>query len=256
MRADVSFPLATLFGFLFVLARVAGVFVFVPLPGMKRGLDMARAVLALSITLALYPRWPGFETDAPLGALAFGLIAEAALGITIGVAVSFLLEAFLVGTQIVSAQAGFSYASMVNPISDNESGVLLVLAELAAGLLFFAVGLDHEVMRAVVGSFDTWPPGTFLITRPLAETVARLGSVMFSTGLRLAFPAIALLTMVDLALALLGRLQPSLQLLNLAFPAKTLVGLALLAWMAGLLPRLFTAFASAVLAVVRQAAGF
>ena len=256
MRGDATFPLAALFGFLFVLARVAGVFVFVPIPGMKRGLDMARTVLALGMTLALYPRWPAMETDAPLGAFAFGLLSEAALGITIGMGVSFLLEAFLVGAQMVAMQAGLSYAAMIDPGGDNESGVLLVVAELAGGLLFFAVGLDREVLRAVVASFDAWPPGAFLITRPMAETVVRMGSVMFATGLRLAFPVIALLTLVDLSLALLGRLQPSLQLITLAFPAKTLAALALLGWLAVLWPKLFTASAAGLLTVLRQAAGF
>jgi flagellar biosynthetic protein FliR len=255
MRVDAAFSLSTLFGFLFVLARVAGVFVFVPIPGMKRGLDMARTVLALGMTLALYPRWPALETDAPLGAFAFGLLAEAALGITIGMTVSFLLEAFLIGAQMVAMQAGLSYAAMVNPSTDVESGVLLVVAELAGGLLFFATGLEGQVLRSLAGSFDTWAPGAFLISRSMGETVARMGTVMFATGLRLAFPVIALLTLVDLALALLGRLQPSLQLITLAFPAKTLAALALLAWMAVLMPKLFTASAGALLAALRQAAG-
>jgi len=256
MRADAIIPLGTLLGFLFVLARVAGVFVFVPLPGMKRGLDMARAALSLGFTLALYPRWPAVESAAPLGAMAFGLIAEAALGITIGVVVAFLQEALLFGTQMIGMQAGFSYASMINPATEDESSVLLVFAELASGLLFFAVGLDREVLRALMGSLDTCPPGAFLITRPLAETVARLGTVMFSTGLRLALPLVALLAMVDLALALLGRLQPNLQLLTLAFPAKMLAALALLAGIAVLLPKLFAASAGFMLGALHRATGF
>ena len=256
MPADVAFPLAPLFGFLFVLARVAGVFVFVPLPGMTRGVDMARTVLALGITLALYPRWPAVETETPLGAFAFGLVAEAALGITIGMVVAFLQEAFLMGAQMVGLQAGFSYASMINPATEDESAVLLVVAELAAGLLFFAFGLHREVLRGLVASLDAYPPGAFLLSRPLVETVLRTGAVMFTTGLRLAFPALALLTMVDLALALLGRLQPNLQLLTVAFPAKMLAALALLAWLTALFPKLFLGAAGALLPVLRKAAGF
>ena len=48
---------------------------------------------------------------------------------------------------------------------------------------------------------------------------------MFSVGLRLALPVVALLVMVDVALALLGRLNPQLQLLSLAFPVKMLTAL-------------------------------
>ena len=51
-------PWPGLLGFPLVLARVAGIFSFLPLPGIRSGFDPARAVLALSITVALYPRWP------------------------------------------------------------------------------------------------------------------------------------------------------------------------------------------------------
>jgi flagellar biosynthetic protein FliR len=256
MHAEAVFPLSTLLGFLFVLARVAGVFIFIPVPGFNRGVEMARAALALGITLALYPRWPAVEAGAPLGAMAFGLIAEAALGITIGMAVAFLLEAFLFGAQMIATQAGFSYASMVDPTTNADSGVLLVFAQLAGGMLFLALGLDREVLRSLAASLDVYPPGAFLISRPLAETVARMGAVMFSSGLRLAFPILALLVMVDLALALLGRLQPNLQLLILAFPAKMLAALALFAWMAVLLPKLFLSTAGLVFTTLRGAVGF
>jgi flagellar biosynthetic protein FliR len=209
----------------------------------------------LAFTLALFPCWPRLTVPPSAGLLALMVAAEAALGVTIGVAVGFIIEAFLMAAQALGLQAGFSYASMINPTTDADSGVLLVLAELTGGMLFFAVGLDHQVLRSLVRSLDIYPPGAFLISRPLAETVAGLGTVMFATGLRLAFPVLALLVMVDLALALLGRLQPNLQLLTLAFPAKMLAALALLAWMTVLLPRLFVSCAGAVFTVLRGAAG-
>jgi flagellar biosynthetic protein FliR len=57
-------------------------------------------------------------------------------------------------------------------------------------------------------------------------------------GVRLALPVVALLVMVDVALALLGRINAQLQLLSLAFPAKMLTALLLLTWMAPLFPRI------------------
>ena len=57
-------------------------------------------------------------------------------------------------------------------------------------------------------------------------------------GVRLALPVVALLVMVDVALALLGRLNSQLQLLTLAFPAKMLAALLMLSWIAAVFPRL------------------
>jgi flagellar biosynthetic protein FliR len=61
---------------------------------------------------------------------------------------------------------------------------------------------------------------------------------MFSTGLRLALPVVAVLVMADISLALLGRVNSQLQLLTIAFPVKMAVGLCILGWLAVLMPAL------------------
>jgi len=58
MHADLSFPLALPLTFVLVLARLAGAFVFVPMPGREAGPGMARIVFAFASAIALYPRWP------------------------------------------------------------------------------------------------------------------------------------------------------------------------------------------------------
>jgi flagellar biosynthetic protein FliR len=70
---------------------------------------------------------------------------------------------------------------------------------------------------------------------------------MFSTGLRLALPVIAALVMIDISLALLGRINAQIHLLTIAFPAKMLVGLVLLGWIALLYPPVFRATAESTL---------
>lgn len=256
MPAEVVFPIPLLMGFLAVLARVAGVFVFVPVPGLRKGPEMARVVLTLAFTLALFPRWPRMAAEPTAGVLAMMLVGEAALGTSIGLAVGFLMETMQMAAQAVGLQAGFSYAAMINPDTEDESGVLLVLAQLAATLLFFALGLDHRVLGSLAASLDACPPGAFLLSRPAAETLTQLGAVMFSTGLRLAYPVIAMLVLVDVGLALLGRLQPSLQLLTMAFPVKMLAGLLLLAWITVLFPRVFSAAARQIWEGLDRALGF
>jgi len=79
-----------------------------------------------------------------------------------------------------------------------------------------------------------------------------MGSTMFSTGLRLAMPMVAVLVMVDISLALLGRVNAQLQLLHIAFPVKMLVGLAVLGWLALLFPVLFRATSGTTFAVARK----
>ena len=257
MHAQLTLSLPAIFGFVLVLARVSGAFIFVPLPGMSASPEIARAVLAVSFTFALYPRWPHVNLAEPyIGALVISMLAELALGLTIGVAVSVLSESFLLAGQIVGLQAGYGYASMVDPSTQADSGILVVFGQLAAGLLFFTLGLDREVVRAFARSLDTFPAGSFALAPAGAEQILRLASGMFSVGLRLAMPVLALLLLVDLAMALLGRLNQQLQLLILAFPVKMMAAVAMLAAIAVMFPRVYRGYAEQVLGRVAAVAGF
>jgi flagellar biosynthetic protein FliR len=255
--AQLTLALPSVLGFVLVFARIGGAFIFVPLPGINASPGVARVVLALSFTLALFPRWPQANLAAPyIGAMVVAMIAELALGLTIGVAVAVLNEAFLMAGQIIGLQAGYAYASTVDPTTQADSGILVVFSQLIGGLLFFALGLHREVIRVFARSLDAFPPGSFVLTPAGAEKIVRLGAGMFSVGLRLAMPVLALLLLVDVAMALLGKLNQQLQLLILAFPVKMMATIVLLASMAVLFPRVYRGYAEQVLARVAVAAGF
>jgi flagellar biosynthesis protein FliR len=236
MPGSLVLSIPTLLGFLLTLTRVAGVFLFVPLPGLKGGFEIARVVLSFSMTMALFPYWPEITAQPSAGMLTLLMMSEAALGIGIGLAVAFVVEAVGLAAQVMGLQAGYAYASTIDPSTQADSSVLVVFSQLAAGLLFFAIGLDREVLRVFATSLISVPAGTFTLTRGAAERLLSAAEIMFSSGLRLAFPVIAVLAMVDISLALLGRINSQLQLLTIAFPVKMLLALTVLGWILLLLP--------------------
>ena len=180
------------------------------------------------------------------------LLAEAGLGIGVGVAVAYLAEIFQMGAQIISLQAGYSFATTIDPTSGADSSVLLSIAQTTAGLLFFAMGFDRQVLQAFAQSLRVHPPGQVALSSSMLNQVVQTGSVMFSTGLRLVLPLLALLLIVDISLALLARLNSQLQLISLAFPIKMLVTLGLLAWLVLIFPQVLQQAAGPVLRLVRQ----
>jgi flagellar biosynthetic protein FliR len=238
MGVDGVLSISTLLGFLLTLVRLAGVFVFVPLPGLRSAVDPARILLVLGFTLALFPVWPHPPADVGAGLFVAWIVSEAALGVGIGLAVGFAVEAFMVGAQMIGLQAGYSFASTIDPSTQADSTVLVVFAQTAAAALFFAMGLDRDVLRIFARSIVTCPPGTFTLSRGAVESILLAGSTMFSTGLRLALPVMAVMMMVDISLALLGRVNAQLHLITIAFPVKMFVGLGLLGWISVLLPAL------------------
>ncbi|MBV8845585.1 MAG: flagellar biosynthetic protein FliR [Bryobacterales bacterium] len=250
----IEFSTGILYAFLLVLARVAGLIAFLPIPGFRAAPDTVRIVLALAITLALFPVWPVLPNTFPsIGQLAMWAFSEAGLGLLAGLAVSFLTEGFQIAAQVAGLHAGYGYASTIDPNSEADSTVLQVMASLSTALLFFTTGLDHELIRVLAASFARFPAGTWAPAAAGLDGVIRLGSAMLSTGLRLAFPILALLLLIDLALALVGRVQQQLQLLSVAFPGKMAVALAMMAALAPAAPKVFTAESQRMLAALWRA---
>jgi flagellar biosynthesis protein FliR len=240
MHVNPAIPTSVLYGFLLVLARLAGVFVFLPLPGFEAGPSAAKITLAMILTFGMYSRWPALDpVPGSMMQLAGWMLAEAAIGVATGLAVAFLIEAVSFAAQAISTQAGFAYASTIDPNTEADSTVLLLLAQLTAGLLFFAMGFDRVLLTILARSLETHPPGAFIASRASVEGLVKLGSSIFSTGVHLALPLMTLLFLIDLSIGLLGHLNAQLQLIALAFPAKMLTALAALSFLVLLIPKLY-----------------
>jgi flagellar biosynthetic protein FliR len=244
-------PLATLSAFLVVLARVAGLIAFFPLPAFRSAPAPVRVVLAVAITFSLFPVWPHLPNQLPTVTQLIGwTFSEAGFGLAVGLAVAFLMEGFQVAMQLVGLQAGYGYALTIDPSSQADSSILQVLLMLATGSLFFVLGFDHQILRALAASFERFPAGSWAPSTASLDGIVRLGSNMLTTGVRLAMPVTALLLLIDISLALLGRMQQQLQLLSLAFPAKMLAALLFLAALAPMLTRIFSTTAGRTMGAI------
>jgi flagellar biosynthetic protein FliR len=102
------------------------------------------------------------------------------------------------------------------------------MAESVGSLLFVTLGLHRQLFRAFAVSLEKLPPGKLAMSARWYEPVVHLLGTLFSTGFRLALPIIALLMMVDITLAMLGRINSQLQLTTLSFSLKMLAALAIL----------------------------
>jgi flagellar biosynthesis protein FliR len=240
MHTSPAIPPAVLYSFLLVLARLSGVFVFVPLPGLQSGPSAPKILLAMMLTFGMYSRWPHLDPiPQSMLQLAGWMLAEAAIGLATGLAVAFLIEAVMFAAQAISTQAGFAYASTIDPNTEADSTVLLILAQLIAGLLFFVMGFDRVLLAILARSLETHPPGAFIVSHASVEALMMLASSIFTTGVHLALPLMTMLFLIDLSIGLLGHLNSQLQLIALAFPAKMITALAALSFLVLLIPKLY-----------------
>ena len=100
--------------------------------------------------------------------------------------------------------------------------------------------MHRNVIHVFAKSLENQPPGMYTLSAGAGDVIVRLSSTIFSTGFKLALPLVALLVMVDLAMALLSLVNAQLQLHSMAFPAKILVTLAFLAAISTVFPQVFT----------------
>jgi flagellar biosynthetic protein FliR len=209
--------------FVLTLTRVSGFLSFANLPGWRATPWLARGVFALSLSSVIWflgPR-PGARNE-PQWMIDF------VLGVGLGVLVSLTREVVDLTAQMLSLQAGLSYASTIDPNSESDSNVLIVIGQLLVSGLFLEMGADHALIRLLAGAHP-------VIRAPLAGQlllpVMEHAGAMFLLALRLGMGAVVLLIAIDLLMSLLNRLEPQLQLVGLTFPVKIAATLLLL-WLA------------------------
>lgn len=243
----ISLPLPALLAYALALSRMAAFVALVPIPGFRNAPTATRVALAAVLAWVLQPltRLPADHADA--GAFLVWMLQDAMFGIAAALCVGFLLEASQLGAQIAGLNMGFGYASTIDPTSEADSGLLGVAASLMAGLLFWTGGYHRDFIRAA--AFRTPVSVASAVLDP--AQITRLGADMFGAALRLALPTVASMLLVDVALAIVGKLEQQLQPLSLAFAAKILVGFLLFALLGPAAASVFTQFAAHSLDALR-----
>jgi len=173
-----------------------------------------RLFVALAVTLALAP-------------LLLDKIPDAALGVD-----PVLARIFYAGLETLASGAaqmlGFFNPFGVQIEAGETLAPLATLVSLAAMTLMFAADLHWELLRGLVASYDVIPVGADFNTRFALKEVADAFGESFRLALRIASPYVIYALIVNLALALLNRLTPQIQIVFVAAPFVAAGGLALL----------------------------
>jgi flagellar biosynthetic protein FliR len=255
MPIRIHFELAAIVGFLLTITRVGSALFFLPLPGFKDAAAVVRIGLVVGLSFCLFPVWPAVKIDTLSGGqFTMAVLAEAAVGLLIGLAIAFLHEAFQFAAQAVSMQSGFSFASIYDPGSKADTGVFLMITQLATGLLFFVFGVHRQLLRLLARSFEIFSYSGPHLESASVTAVLLMGANMFTAGLKLGLPLVVLLLLIEFSLALLSRLHAQLHLLMLSFPVKTALSLVFLAVMLARWPALYEQMAHRIFELLSRLA--
>jgi flagellar biosynthetic protein FliR len=210
-----------------VLARVSGFLVALPVFGWQMAPVTVKAGLALVLTLVFASVLP---FDAALGeatwpAVGLLVVREALTGLALGLTVAVVFAAVRQAGMIIKRQMGLAVAQEVDPITGEPSQPVGMLMEMCFVVFFLASGGHRLLLALVARSWDVFPIGQWPDTAMAAEAVLDAGLAMLTFALRLAAPMVAAFLVLAVALAILARILPEMNILIASLPLRIGLGL-------------------------------
>jgi flagellar biosynthetic protein FliR len=242
---DLSVPSATLAALLLGTARATGFVVLAP-PFNNAGIPMpVKGALALALSLVVFPHLTADMPAVTAGFLVVSAITEAVIGAALGFVVQVLFTAVQLAGDLIDVTGGFSLQPAYDPMSLTMSSSIGRLHYLLATTLLFTSGGHLLLVRGFVTSYEGLPLGGMIDTSQLGQAMIKALAMMFLAAVQIAGPMVAVLLLADVALALLSKAAPALNIFALGFPVKIMVTLALLGLTFPLLPPALDALMSA-----------
>jgi flagellar biosynthetic protein FliR len=198
----------------------------------KIGLSVA---IAAFMAPQLAPATASSASMLPVSTAAFltAVLLQVVTGLALAFVTSLLFSAAQAAGSFVDLLGGFSSATALDPESNTGSGVMGRLFNLLAIVLLFSTGGDLLVLKGFLTSFQAVPLSSFgaLESSLLADL-----SFFFAASLEIAAPLIGVMFVTDMALGLLARVAPQLNILSLSFAIKVVLSLLVVAAIVPMLP--------------------
>lgn len=222
---------ALAFAFVLVLSRIGCACMLLPGIGEMEVPMPVRAGFALALTVLLLPVLAGMIPAAPVDVLGSALmvVAEIMTGLWLGWITRLVLLALPLAGQIAASMLGIANVLQPNAALGGQSTALSHLMGLAAPVAVLSSGLYVLPLTALEGSYHLIAPGSLLPAADSAMSAIDAVGGCFAVSLRLAAPFVLAGIVWQVALGLLARLVPQLQVYFAALPGQILGGVLLLA---------------------------
>jgi flagellar biosynthetic protein FliR len=211
-----------------VLARAGVVVMTVPAFGGTYAPATVKIGLTLLLSVALAPL-----VAIPTGLTTAGLVATIAREVGIGLALSMAVRLTVAGAEfgghLAGLQMGFSYVSVVDPSSGARNPMMSTLYGSVTVMTILATNGHHVVLRSLAASYRTMPMGSGAVSSQVVDVSARMLGLVLLLGTALAAPIVMALLLVEVALGVLSRSVPALNMGTVGFSLRLVVGLLVLA---------------------------
>ncbi len=224
---------AWIVAYFFPLARILALLAAAP-PFSNAALSpQIRLIIGLAVALAVAPGLPAMANIDPASGAGLLILAQQMLiGFAMGFALRLVFAAIDMAGTLIGMQIGLGFATAYDPQSTSQTPVVSEFVGILALLVFLAIDGHLMVIATLVHSFAAIPVD---VSAPLHgvdpvswRNLAAAGGVIFSSGVLLALPLLVTLLIVNVALGVLGRVAPQLNLIVIGFPVTIAIGFAAL----------------------------
>ena len=216
--------------FILVLARVGPLFVLAPMFSSKLIPLRVRGIVAVALAIGLSPVVSkGVVVSTDVMDMTWLVLKEMLIGAAFAFIVGALAAALSAAGSLIDTSIGFSYGSLVDPLTGTQSTVLSQAYALVGMLVFIAIGGDGWVVQGLARTYDlVGLDQAPQLGRLIAGVDAVFGSILIS-AMEVAGPVLLALILTDAAFGVVSRVVPQLNVFGVGFPAKIAVSLLVMA---------------------------
>ncbi|MBU1867649.1 MAG: flagellar biosynthetic protein FliR [Candidatus Margulisbacteria bacterium] len=221
-------PLDVIMVFFLVMARITGIFIQAPVLSARSFPAFGKTALVIWASFVLLYVIP-LNQSLPTSLLGFilALILEIGIGYTIGFICNILFLAIQAAGELMDTQMGLSVASALDPVFGAQISVIGRTTFMLALTVFLIFDGHHMILSALNQSFTVLPAGKVpnFASPDLMMQMISLGSALWLSAVKLASPIILMIFLTDFAFGIVSRVAPQVNVFQLGFQLKPVVGL-------------------------------
>lgn len=214
---------------LWPLTRILGLLASAPVLGNISIPTPVKLGLALLLTILVMPTLPAMpQIDPGSGVGLIILLQQIVIGLAMGFSMRIVFTAIEMAGEIIGLQMGLGFATFFDPAHSGQIQLIGRFFGLFATLSFLTIDGHLQIIALLAQSFTILPIGMSGIATASFVTLANWGTEIFMLGLRLALPVLTTLLITNLALGILTRAAPQLNIFAVGFPLTLGIGLLMM----------------------------
>lgn len=216
--------------FLLGFGRASGLLMVGPIFQSRSIPVQARVLFAMALALSVAPF---IKIEADLLQIntwmaAVIMVQEILIGLIMGFMANLAFYAFQIAGYLMDIEIGFGMVNIIDPFTGTEMPLLGQFNYLFAGLVFLAINGHHRLILALVQSFTYVKPGMFFLKPEATGVFLTAFTKMFLLGFKMSLPVLGAILLTDVALGIIAKLLPQINVFFLGFGIKIVVGILIL----------------------------